>query len=118
MNDYFIRVTQDDYPRLIALGKMLGAITEQDGVIVATQCGAWDYIGPICDAQEVPLRSPEGEEYVHINLRTPLALRAVALTLAKASPEIAAGLSQLDQFFLVDADGLARAPAVPHRVFA
>lgn len=94
--------------------------------------GHWDYIGPISQpagefvydpefgAQEVlaTLKDPQGNEYIHVNLLTPVNLREAALALAQANPAIAAGLANLSRFFLVDANGDAKPPAAPHRVFA
>lgn len=132
MNIYHIRTTQDDYATLIALGKTLGAIEETEtGVIVATQAGCWDYIGAIYEPtgtsqivdgisvpDMAPLLDPLGHEYLHINLLTPINLKETAVALATEHPEIASGLSDLGRYFLLDAEGNARAPAAPQRVFA
>lgn len=100
--------------------------------VVATQQGYWDFIGPIYQPTgatiEVEgfgpqpvmaaLTDAEGNEYVHVNLITPINLKEAATLLAVAYPEIAAGLANLGKYFLVDANGDAKPPAVPHRVFA
>lgn len=131
MNTYYLRTIAADYPAMIAIGKVLGAITETDGIITATQGGCWDYIGPIhvptgetteteMGPQPVmtPLLDPDGNEYIHVNLITPIALKATAMALAAEHPEAAAGLADLGRYFLLDANGDARLPTNPHRVFA
>lgn len=132
MNIYYIRTIADDYPAMIAIGKVLGAIAEtDDGNIYATQGGCWDFIGPIhvptgeTVETEVgpvpimePLLDPDGNEYIHVNLITPIALKATALAMAADHPEAAAGLADLGKYFMLDANGDARLPNNPHRVFA
>jgi hypothetical protein len=127
MSDYFIRTSQTDYPTLIALGKMLGAIEEVDGQIVATEGGAWDYIGPILRPTGVmleggpemkPVMAPDGQPFVHVNIRTPISLRARAVELAVNNPALAAGLASLPKYFIVDQNGNATLPADPVRVWA
>jgi predicted LPLAT superfamily acyltransferase len=131
MNTYFIRTVADDYPQLIAIGVLLGAIVEVEGQIQAVG-GAWDYIGPICEPRgdyvldewggecEVFAAKcdPQGREYIHINIITPINLREAAVAMATAHPEVAEGLANLGKFFLLDAEGNARAPDQPYRVFA
>lgn len=125
MNKYFIRTVADDYPQLIAIGVLLGAIVEVEGQIQAVG-GAWDYIGPIptqvgeIDGEPImeALKDPDGNEYIHINIITPVNLKEVAVAMATAHPEVAEGLANLGKFFLLDAEGNARAPTLPHRVFA
>jgi len=93
--------------------------------------GCWDYIGPIyvptgevieTDFGPQPVMTPrtdaQGREYIHVNLITPVNLKEAAQALAAAHPEVAAGLANLSKYFLVDADGNAVAPNMPHRVFA
>lgn len=131
MNKYYIRTIATDYPAMIAIGKVLGAITETDGTITATQGGCWDYIGqinvPTGETTETemgpqpvtaPLLDTDGNEYIHVNLITPIALKATAMALAAEHPEAAAGLADLGRYFLLDANGDARLPTNPHRVFA
>ena len=131
MNTYYLRTIAAHYDEMIAIGKVLGAITEVDGIITATQGGCWDYIGPIhvptgetteteMGPQPVmtPLLDPDGNEYIHVNLITPIALKATAMALAAEHPEAAAGLADLGRYFLLDANGDARLPTNPHRVFA
>ena len=130
-NIYYIRTIAADYPAMIEIGKVLGAITEADGIITATNGGCWDFIGPIhvptgettqteMGPQPVmaPLLDPDGNEYIHVNLITPISLKETAIALAAAHPEVAEGLSNLGKYFLLDADGNARLPTNPHRVFA
>lgn len=131
MNTYYLRTIAAHYDEMIAIGKVLGAITEVDGIITATQGGCWDFIGPIhvptgetteteMGPQPVmtPLLDPDGNEYIHVNLITPIALKATAMALAAEHPEAAAGLADLGRYFLLDANGDARLPTNPHRVFA
>ena len=131
MNTYYLRTIAAHYDEMIAIGKVLGAITEVEGIITATQGGCWDYIGPIhvptgetteteMGPQPVmtPLLDPDGNEYIHVNLITPIALKATAMALAAEHPEAAAGLADLGRYFLLDANGDARLPTNPHRVFA
>lgn len=132
MNVYYIRTIAAHYDEMIALGKLLGAIAEtDDGIIYATQGGCWDYIGPIhvptgatVDTEfgpqpvMAPLLDPDGNEYIHVNLITPISLKETALQMAVDHPEIADGLANLGQYFLLDAEGNARLPTNPHRVFA
>lgn len=131
MNTYYLRTIAAHYDEMIAIGKVLGAITEVDGIITATQGGCWDYIGqinvPTGETTETemgpqpvtaPLLDTDGNEYIHANLITPISLKDAAVALAAEHPEVAAGLADLGKYFLLDADGNARLPANPHRVFA
>lgn len=100
--------------------------------IEATGGGCWDYIGPIyvpngetietemfgLQPVMVPLVNEQGEVLLHANLLTDEDLRANAEALAASHPEIAAGLADLSLYFVVDAEGNAKAPSNPHRVFA
>lgn len=146
MNTYFIRCVKSDYPRLLALGQKLGAITltysefvqstDENGITVETptgepqvtaaQGGAWDYIGEIpqtglVDSQGEPVYKPicdaDSKPYLHVNLITPLSLGELAANMAGTDEEVAAGLQDLGRFFLLDADGNARPPSAPFRVF-
>jgi len=131
-NIYYIRTIAAHYAEMINIGKVLGAIAEtDDGRIYATQGGCWDYIGPIhvptgevTDTEigpvpvTTPLLDPDGNEYIHVNLITPISLKETAIALAAEHPEVAAGLSNLGKYFLLDAEGNARLPTNPHRVFA
>ena len=131
-NIYYIRTIATDYPAMIAIGKVLGAIAEtEDGTITATQGGCWDYIGPIhvptgettqTEDGPVPVMAPlldaQGNEYIHVNLSTPVNLRETAEALAATHPEVADGLANLGRYFLLDAQGNARLPTNPHRIFA
>lgn len=131
MNTYYLRTISADYPAMIAIGKVLGAITETDGIITATQGGCWDFIGPIhvptgetvdTELGPMPVMAPlldtDGNEYIHANLITPISLKETAVALAAEHPEVAEGLAELGRYFLLDANGDARLPTNPHRVFA
>lgn len=122
---YYLRTIPADYEQMIAIGKTLGAIVEIDGVISAPN-GCWDYIGPIyrraggTDDEPVmeSLKDADGNEYIHINLATPVDLAEAAAELAAEHPEVADGLANLGKYFLLDAEGNTVPPANPHRVFA
>ena len=132
MNVYYLRTISAHYDEMIAIGKILGAIAEtEDGRIYATQGGCWDYIGLIhvptgetaqteMGPQPVmtPLLDPDGNEYIHVNLITPIPLKAKALAMAADHPEAAEGLANLGRYFMLDANGDARLPNNPHRIFA
>lgn len=147
MNKYYIRTIPSDWPTLLKLGEKLGAITlnyeteqqtDEDGnvttinvgepIVSATEGGAWDFIGEIykptgeLDKDGNPLTSPvtdaNGVAYWHANLITPLALGELAASMQGTDEEIAEGLANLSKFFLLDAQGNARAPSQPTRVFA
>ena len=145
MNKYYIRCIQADWPTLLHLGEKLGAIqlhyetdeennTDEENirigepVISATHGGAWDYIGPIfeptgeldSEGNEVmtSIKDGQGNEYLHANLITPIALGETALNMQGTDEEVAEGLANLTKFFLLDEKGDARAPSNPVRVFA
>ena len=136
MNLYYIRCHPNDWAELIALGNKLGAVTEvetEEGntIIVATQGGAWDYIGEIHEPTgetviqegiEVPVTAPicaaDGTPLLHANLITPIALGELTLSLMGSDEELAAAWAQLNKFFLLDEKGEARLPTKPWRVFA
>ena len=147
MNTYFVRCIQADYSRLLTLGENLGAITltytefvestDENGVVTstptgtpqvtATEGGAWDYIGHIhqeglVDSQGEPVYKPiadtNGNPYVHVNLVTPFDLGVVASNLSSVDEDVdKAWRHAMGKFFLLDAQGNARAPSAPHRVF-
>ena len=137
MNLYYIRYHPSDWSELLTLGEKLGAvfITKSESgetTVTATQGGAWDYIGEIHqptgettrDAEGItvhvmtPVSAPDGTPYLHANLSTPLALGELAVLMRDADQEIAQVLERLSKFFLLDAEGNARLPTQPHRVFA
>lgn len=132
MNIYYIRTISADYPAMIAIGKVLGAIAEtEDGRIYATQGGCWDFIGPIHAPTgetvetefgpvpvTTPLLDPDDNEYIHVNLVTPISLKDAATALAAEHREVSEGLANLGKYFLLDGEGNARLPTDPHRVFA
>lgn len=122
MNIYYIRSNTADFATVLSVGKKLGAIAstvleDNSEHIYATEGGAWDFIGPIHDAEGVPLKDVDGIEYVHVNLATPINLIERASSLSNEDPEVAELLSQLQRFFLLDEQGNARAPSQPFRVF-
>ncbi len=125
-NTYYLRTIAADYTAMLAMGVLLGAIQVIDDQVHAPG-GCWDFIGPIhvptgdLDAEDNPIMTPrldgDGNEYIHVNLITPVNIKAAALTLAAAHPEIAEGLANLGRYFVTDIDGNAVPPAAPHRVF-
>lgn len=138
-NKYYIRCIAEDWNTLLHLGEKLGAIalhyeTDEEGnptgepTVSATQGGAWDYIGPIfeptgeldSEGNEVmtSIKDEQGNEYLHANLITPIALGETALNMQGADKDVAERLANLAKFFLLDERGNARAPSNPVRVFA
>lgn len=132
MNNYYIRCKQIDWPELLAIGEKLGAVKVTEDGVFATNGGAWDYIGEIhkptgvmlTDAdgnqypEMAPVLDPEGVPYWHANLITPLALGELAISMQGDNPDIAKALAELSRFFLLDAEGNARLPTQPIRVWA
>jgi hypothetical protein len=127
MNAYYIRCRAADVPQLLALGVLLGVLAEAEGAHVAAEPGiVWDVIGPVHEPtgetgeDGQPLSAPvcdaDGVPYWHANLHTPFALLERAQQLAAEHPEIAEALGAIPRWFLVDAEGRARAPASPARV--
>jgi hypothetical protein len=130
MNTYYIRTTAADYDMMITLGVALGAIVVNGGKISAPG-GCWDYIGPINIPTGETFETPDGpapvmaprvdgggNEYIHVNLVTPVNLKETATEMAVSNPAMAAGLANLGKYFLLDGEGNARPPNSPHRVFA
>ncbi len=122
MNTYYLRCRQSEYGILVDRGIRLGAIQEEEGAISPVGPGAWDYIGlkyPLVEDGE-PQGTPSGgveDPYIHINFRTVHNLRELAMTAAVTDPDIAAGLQEIADYFIVDAEGNAAAPEFPVRVF-
>jgi len=71
----------------------------------------------VIELREV-IKDPNGQPYIYANLRTNQDLRAVAESMAVSHPDMAAALSQLGRFFLLDEEGNARTPKQPQQVFA
>lgn len=131
MFDYFIRVAKADHQAMIELGVKLGALAVDKRGNVSAPGGAWDWIGEIQrptgetitteDGLEVPVMAPilgpDGEPYLHANLRTPLHLGRKAREMAANDPSIAAALAQQGKWFVIGEDGQAAAPKQPHRVW-
>jgi hypothetical protein len=117
MADNALRCIESDYPTLLAMAEMLGAITIADGEAIGCQGCTWDYIGYKVLADESILADGSGNKYVHVNVRTPFSVGEAAATLAAGSPEIAAALSQIGRFFITDVGGNPIIPEFPMRVF-
>lgn len=125
---YYLRCLASRRDELIALGVRLGVL-QQDadtGAVHATDAGCWSEIGIQLeraggsdDAPEyAPVTDPDsGEPYWLANLLTPVDLRERAQSLAATDPAIAAALANLSDFFIVDDQGNATAPATPVQVF-
>jgi hypothetical protein len=120
----------DPYHESIPTGRF-ETITEVTEESIYAPGGCWDYIGTIYvptgetydteygpQPMQAPLKDALGNEYIHVNLITPVNLREAAQALAAAHPEVAAGLANLGKYFSVDAEGNAIPPKFPHRVFA
>ena len=137
MNLYCIRCHPADWSELLTLGEKLGAVSitkpeSGETFVTATQGGAWDYIGEIhqptgettTDSEGItvpvmaPVCAPDGTPLLHANLITPLAVGELAVSLRDTDQTIAQALEQLSKLFLLDAEGNARLPTQPHRVFA
>lgn len=103
-----------------------------DPVVTATSPGAWDFIGELLKPTGNSITSPDGVEtpemvpvadsngvaYWHANLRTTVHLGNAAREAAQTDPEVAAALSEMSRFFLLDEAGFPRLPKAPARVWA
>lgn len=132
MNTYFLRATTTDWPGLLSLGVLLGEITiGEDGKpygpgFVVVNHNGWVYKPTgetvVVDGETVeltaPVLGPDGQPYMHANLRTGQNLGEKAAELAESHPELAAALSDLGKYFLLDEEGKPRAPNNPAWVFA
>ena len=115
MNTYYLRCRQSQYATLVDRGVRMGAITEDNGVVSPVGPGAWDYVGTK-PTEDGPLGG-ELDPYIHVNFRTTNNLRKLAAEAAETDPDIAAGISEIAAYFIVDAEGNATAPEFPMRVF-
>lgn len=126
MADNALRCIESDYPVLLGLAQALGVITvDGEEIIPCPQC-EWAYIGYKLNGEPPAEGEPDtrqhvkdanGHKYVHINVRTPFSVGEAAAVLAQGSPEVAAALSQVDRFFITDAQGVPVMPEFPMRVF-
>lgn len=135
-HDYYVRALPSDWPTLIALGEKLGVLsvyTDESGAetVSAKGPGCWDFIGvlykptgKVINTKEgpvdemAPVTDAKGTPFWHANLRTTVSLGQVAREMAQTDPEVAAALSSLDRFFLLDAEGNPREPSQPSRTWA
>ncbi|GAP37902.1 hypothetical protein ABXN37_22525 [Piscinibacter sakaiensis] len=131
MYTYYLRCRIADVPEMLALGVALGVLQQHtdDAGQVLTRApddgSVWDPIGPIyretgeVDAEGMPVRepllAPDGGEWWHANLISPVHLYQRAGQLAGEHPEIAGALQDLGRFFLLDEAGEPRKPAEPVR---
>ena len=132
MNTYYLRSTTADWPELLNLGVLLGEISidEQgnphgNGFVVVNHTGhVYKPTGEtaVVDGETValtaPVLAPDGQPYMHANLRTSQNLGEKAAELAAEFPKLAAAMSNLGKYFLLDEEGKPRAPADPAWVFA
>jgi hypothetical protein len=77
----------------------------------------WDYIGYKPLEGGGFLEDGRGNKYIHVNIRTPFSVGERATSVAAADVEVAAALSAIDRFFVVDGFMQAKTPDVPMRVF-
>lgn len=117
MNTYYLRCRQSRYAILVSRGVRMGAITEEDGVISPVGPGAWDYVGIKQNEGEPEPSGGSEDPYVHINFRTEKNLRELAMIAAMTDMDIAAGMLEIANYFIVDGEGNAAAPEFPMRVF-
>lgn len=130
MNAYYVRCHRDDVPELLALGVLLGVLTEADGQHVAAAPDiVWDVIGtiqqPTGDVDQAgrpvlaPVAAPDGTPLWHANVYTPWRLMARAEQMAAERPEVAEALAAVPRFFVTDpGTGQAVPPRSPVRVLA
>lgn len=116
MNTYYLRCRQSRYAILVARGVRMGAIQEQDGVISPAGPGCWDYVGVKVLPDETLAGGAE-DPFVHINFRTEHNLRELAMIAAMTDMDIASGMLEIANYFIVDAEGKAAVPEFPMRVF-
>ena len=119
--DYFIRATQQDWPDFLQLAVTLGILSvDEDGKEYAH---GWDYIGlvykptgetVIVEGMETPLTAPvlapDGQPYMHANLRT-------AQNLSELAEAHGVSLADFYAYILTDAEGNPTQPNTPARVF-
>lgn len=126
MNQYALRCTEKNYPKLVQLATLLGVVNVLDGVVFEKNGGIWDYIGhkmvgnaPLEGEKETRtiLTDKDGTKYVHVNVLTPINVREAAEALAISNPDIASALSKVPTYFITDKDGKAMLPEFPLRVF-
>lgn len=116
MYDNALKCIESDYPTLLGLAQVLGAVDVVNGKVIPKPGVSWDYIGYKKLEDGSYLQDGNGNKYVHVNTRTPFSVGAKAAELAALSPEIATALVDTDRFFVTDAEGNAKAPEYPIRV--
>lgn len=126
MNTYYLRFIEADWSAVYALGLTLGI--EFKGYCWVL-CNGNGYIYEPTglyrtDAQGdqvplvAPLKDPNGNPYIHANLRIDFDLKQRAEEIAERNPTMASAMQDLGRFFLLDAEGKPRKPNNPHMVFA
>lgn len=117
MYDNALRCIESDYPELLALAVAIGAISIENGKVVAAPDVLWDYIGYKL-VNGVPLEDGNGNKYIHVNTRTTFSVGERAASLAVSNPELAGALANVGRFFVTDEFGQTKMPEVPMRCFA
>lgn len=126
MVDNALRCTENDYPALLGLAQAMGVITLDGDKVVPAAGITWDYIGhkKVGSAPgegqpdtRATLSNPQGQKYVHINVRTPFSVGEMAVQAAMENPDIAQALGDPSRFFVTNVDGTAKDPEFPMRVF-
>lgn len=118
MFDYALRCIESDYDELVHNATLLGVIDVVNGKPFEKNGGIWDEIGYKYKDDGTILTDGLGNKYVHINVRSPLDVDAIARELADDHPEIAQGLAEFGRFFITDPEtGKWAWPQQPIRVF-
>lgn len=118
MFDYALRCIESDYDELVTNATLLGVIELVDGKPFEKNGGMWDEIGYKYKEDGTILTDASNNKYVHINVRSPLDVDAIARELAGTYPEIAQGLVEFNRFFITDpVTGKWAWPQEPMRVF-
>jgi hypothetical protein len=116
MNTYYLRCRQSRYEILLRRGVRMGAILDEDGRISPVGPGAWDYVGTKL-LEDGNLAGGNEDPFVHVNFRTEKNLRELAMIAAMTDSDIATGMTEIANYFIVDAEGNATVPEFPMRVF-
>ncbi len=117
MVDNALRCIESDFPALIGLAQAMGVLTVDGSTIVPSEGITWDYIGYKIKEDGTILKDANGNNYVHINVRTPFSVGQAAAAAAALSPEIAAALGDPSRFFVTNPDGTPKDPEFPMRSF-
>jgi hypothetical protein len=134
--DYFLRATEQDWPRLLSLAVALGILFQREDGEYCSLPDGYVYIGKISKPtgeianvevfpgvfedvpQSTPIADENGNHYLHANLRTYVDIRVRASMYAPAHPEIAEALAEVERFFVTNESGEVIRPKNPAVVFA